>query len=197
MRAPRFLRRLLGHPAAQDRVAIRKLRAEDLPRFFSPANLAQGEKWLALQDRDEMYVAVAEIDGVAVGRSCLLYNFKGDPPNAYSFASSVSAEWQSRGIGSFLVAHNESVARSRGMYRIDAHAEKHNTRSAAWRKKMGYRLVGEETIHWDEADGHHEAVSWKFEHSFTPPLSYRMRRWVRKKESHWRRRLGAFLRKPS
>jgi GNAT superfamily N-acetyltransferase len=175
-----------------DGLVIRQLRAEDVPRFFTDGYQALGEKWLGLQEQEEMYVAVAEIDGVPVGRSCLQYHFKADPPNAYSFATSVFPAWQSRGIGSFLVAHNEEVARSRGMYRISAHSGKDNPRSAAWREKMGYQLVAEETIYWDDAGGHHELPSWKFEHTFTPPLSYRVRRWVRKKMSKWRRRLMKF-----
>jgi GNAT superfamily N-acetyltransferase len=197
-RAPRFLRRLLGPAGAPDGLAIRKLSAEDLPRFFYPADLALGEEWLRLQERDEMYVAVAEIDGVAVGRSCLLCNYKGDPPNAYSFASSVSAEWRSSGIGSALVAHNERVARSRGMYHISAHTAKHNPRAADWRERMGYRRVGEETIRWEEVDGRHvESLCWKFERTFTPPTSHRIRQWVRIRMSKWRRWLVVFRRKPN
>lgn len=197
-RAPRFLRRLLGSPGAPDGLAIRKLRSEDLRRFFNPEDLALGEKWLRLQKRDEMYVAVAEIDGVAVGRSCLLYNYKGDPPNAYAFATSVSAEWRSRGIGSALVAHNERVAHSRGMYHLSSHTGKDNPRAAAWRERMGYRRVGEETIHWEEVDGRQvESLCWKFERTFTPPVSHRIRQWVRIRASRWRRWLVAFRRKPT
>ena len=127
-----------------------------------------------------MYVAVAEIDGVAVGRSCLMYNYMGDPPNAYSFASTVTPVWRSRGIGSALIAHNERVARSRGMYHISGHTGKNNPRAASWRERMGYRRVCEETIHWTEADGRRvESLSWRFERMFTPPASYRIRRWMR------------------
>jgi ribosomal protein S18 acetylase RimI-like enzyme len=187
-RAPRFLRRLLGPAGAPDGLAIRKLRAEDLPRFFYPADLPLGEKWLRLQERGEMYVAVAELDGAAVGRSCLLYNHKADPPNAYAFASSVSAEWRSRGIGSALVAHNERVARSRGMYHLCSHTAKDNARAAAWRERMGYRRVGDETIHWKEVDGRQvESLCWKFERTFTPPTSHRIRHWVRTRVLKWRR----------
>ena len=172
-----------------DSVVIRKLRAGDIARFFDPGDRPLGEKWLGLQERDEMYVAVAEIDGAAIGRSSLLYNFKGDPPNAYSFASSVSAEWRSHGIGSALVRHLEGVARSRGMYLVVAHAAHDNPRSALWREQMGYRRMREETIQWDEPDGRHiEMVSWRFERTFTPPASYRVRRWVKKKLSNLRRR---------
>ena len=188
------MRRLLDPADASDGIVVRKMRAEDLPRFFYPADLALGEKWLRQQERNEMYVAVAEFDGVAVGRSCLLYNFKGDPPNAYIFASSVAAEWQSRGIGSALSAHNERVARSRGLYHISAHSGKHNPRAAAWRERMGYRRVGEETIRWEEADGRQvESLCWKFERTFTAPASYRIRRWVLKRVSKWRRRLSRVL----
>lgn len=138
-----------------------------------------------------MYVALAEIDGVAVGRSCLLYNSKGDPPNAYAFATSVLAEWRSRGIGSALVAHNERVARSRGMYHLSSHTGKDNPRAAAWRERMGYRRVCEETIRWEDVDGRNvESVCWRFERTFTPPTSYRIRRWFRIRIAKFRRRLG-------
>ena len=188
-RAPGFLRRLLGPDGAPGGLAIRKLRAEDLLRFFYPADMPLGEKWLRQQECDEMYVAVAEFNGVAVGRSCLLYNFKADPPSAYMFATSVSAECQSRGIGSALIAHSERVARSRGLYHMFSHTAKHNPRAVTWRERNGYRRVGEETIHWEEADGRHvESRSWRFERSFTPPVSYRIRRWIWKRVSKWRRR---------
>ena len=195
-RARRFLRRLLGPANVPDGLAIRKLRAEDLPRFFKPVDMANGKKWLGLQERNFMYVAVAEIDGVAAGRSCLLYNYMGDPPNAYSFASTVTPAWRSRGIGSALIAHNERVARSRGMYHIYGHTGKHNPRAASWRERMGYRRVREETINWIEADGRRvESLSWRFERTFTTPTSYRIRQWVRKRVSRLRRRIGAFRRK--
>ena len=191
------MRRLLGTAGGPDGLAIRKLRAEDLPRFFYPEDLALGEKWLGQQERGELYVAVAEVDGVAVGRSCLLYNYKGDPPSAYVFATTVSAEWRSRGIGSALIAHNERVAHSRGMYHLSSHTGKDNPRAAAWRERMGYRRVREETIHWEEIDGRHvESLCWRFERSFTPPASYRIQRWVRSRASKLRRRLAAFRRKP-
>lgn len=174
------------------------LRAEDLPRFFYPADLALGERWLGQQERGEMYVAIAEIDGAAVGRSCLLYNLKGDPPNGYMFASSVSVEWRSRGIGSALIAHNERVARSLGMYHLSSHTAKDNPRAAAWRERMGYRRVGEETVQWEEVDGRHvEHLCWKFERTFTPPTSHRIRQWVRTNVSKWRRWLAVFRRRPN
>ena len=139
-----------------------------------------------------MFVAVAEIDGTAVGRSCLLYNYEGDPPSAYVFAASVSAEWRSRGVGSALRAYNERLACSRGMYHISSHTATDNPRAAAWQERMGYRRVGEETIHWKEIDGRNvEFRCWRFERTFTPPTSYRVRRWVGAKVSKWRRSLGA------
>jgi ribosomal protein S18 acetylase RimI-like enzyme len=143
-----------------------------------------------------MYVAVGEIDGAAVARSCLLYNYKSDPPNAYLFAASVSPEWRSRGIGSALRAHTERLARSRGMYHIYSHSAKDNPRAAAWQERMGYRRVGEETIRWEEVDGRNvESLCWKFERTFTPPTSYRIRRWARIKVSNFRRRLGEWQRR--
>lgn len=197
-RAPRFLRRLLNPAGGPDGLAIRKLRAEDLPRFFYPADLPLGEKWLRLQERDEMYVAVAEIDGAAVGRSCLLLNSRSDPPKAYTLASSVAAEWRSRGIGTALIAHNERVAHSRGMYHLSSHTRKDNPRAAAWRERMGYRCVGEETIHWEDVDGRHvESLCWKFERTFTPPALHRIRQWFRISLSKWRRWLVVLQGKPN
>jgi GNAT superfamily N-acetyltransferase len=178
-----------------DGLAIRKLRHEDLERFFKPADIANGRKWLQLQDRNFMYVAVAEVHGVAVGRSCLMYNYMGDPPNAYSFASSVSPQWRSRGIGTAMIEHVEREARARGMYRITAHTATTNPRAAKWRERMGYRRVCEENIHWTEADGRRvDSLSWKFERSFPAPASYRFKRWVRRRVSSLRRRIGGFRR---
>jgi hypothetical protein len=62
---------------------------------------------------------------------------------------------------------------------------------------MGYRRVGEETIHWEEVDGRNvEFLCWKFERTFTPPTSYRIRRWIRTRVSKLRRRLLVFQQKP-
>jgi ribosomal protein S18 acetylase RimI-like enzyme len=177
-----------------DGLVIRKLRAADLPMFFEPAQLANGEKWLGLQERDWMYVAVAEVNGEAVGKTCLMFNFMGDPPNAYSFASAVRPEWRSQGIGSALVAHTERVARSRGLFRITAHTATTNPRAASWRERMGYRRIGEETIHWTEPDGTRvDSPSWMYERMFAIPASHRVRRWVRKRLPRWRKRLMALL----
>jgi hypothetical protein len=52
-------------------VVIRSLRAEDVERFFEQAELATGAEWLARQERGELYVAVAEVDGQPVGHRCL------------------------------------------------------------------------------------------------------------------------------
>jgi ribosomal protein S18 acetylase RimI-like enzyme len=178
-------------------LAIRKLRREDLPRFFEPTDLPNGEKWLGLQERKWMYVAVAEVHGTAVGRTCMMFNHLGDPPNGYSFASSVRPEWRSRGIGSALVAHTERIARSRGLFHITAHTDTGNPRAASWRERMGYRRLGEETIHWTEPDGRRiDSLSWKFERTFRTPLRYRVLRWVRFRLPRWRKRLASLLRRP-
>jgi ribosomal protein S18 acetylase RimI-like enzyme len=171
----RRLRRIFGPARQPDGLSIRKLRAADLPRFFQPVDQPLGLKWLGLQERDLIYVAVAEIDGMAVGRSCLQYNPLSDPPSAYMFGSSVSADWRSRGIGSALIAHNESVACSRGMYHVAAHTSTHNTGAAAWRERMGYRRVREEKVEWDEPDGRHlESVCWRYERTLTPSISQKL-----------------------
>ena len=133
---------------------------------------------------------------LGAGRSCLLYNLKGDPPNAYLFAASVSPEWRSRGIGKAIRAHTERVACSRGMYHIYSHTAKDNPRAAAWQERIGYRRVSEETIHWEEVDGRNvEFLCWRFERTFTPPTSYRVRRWIRTGVSKLRRRLGVWRRR--
>jgi GNAT superfamily N-acetyltransferase len=177
----RAMRSLLVRRRVPDGLSIRKLRAEDLPRYFEAADMPTGQKWLGLQERNWLYVAVAEIDGAAVGRSCLMYNHMGDPPNAYSFASSVHAEWRSRGIGTAIMEHNERIARSRGLYLVTAHTAIDNPRARTWRERMGYRCTGEETINWTEPDGTRiDQVSWKFERTFGTPISYRIRKWIRR-----------------
>jgi GNAT superfamily N-acetyltransferase len=165
LRIARHIRRVLRPwRRVPEGLTIRKLRADDLPKLFGPSERALGEQWLALQEDGKMYVAVAEVDGAAVGRSCLLYNHAGDPPNAYSFASAVRAEWRSRGIGTAIIAHNEQVARSQRLYHIFSRTAKHNPRAASWQERMGYSRVGEEHIRWEEVDGRQvESHVWRFE----------------------------------
>ena len=174
-RFSRFLCSIFGPARQPAGLSIHKLRSSDLPRFFLPTDTALGQKWLGLQERNLIYVAAAEIDGMPVGRSCLQYNSMSDPPSAYMFGTSVAADWRSKGIGSALIAHNERVACSRGMYHLSSHTAMHNSGAAAWRERMGYRRVREETIHWDEPDGRHlESHCWRFERTLTPSISQRL-----------------------
>jgi GNAT superfamily N-acetyltransferase len=153
-----------------DGLIIRNLRPDDLPKFFQPIERALGERWLADQEAGKMYVAVAEIDGEAVGRGCLLYHHASDPPGAYMFASTVRREWRSRGIGTALIAHNEQVARSQGLYHIYSRTGTNNPRAASWRESMGYRRAGEEHVRWEEFDGRQvEAHVWRFERTLRRP----------------------------
>ena len=189
-RGLRRLRRIFGRARKLEGLSIRKLRTSDLPGFFLPADTALGQKWLGLQERNLIYVAAAEIDGMPVGRSCLQYNPLSDPPSAYMFGTSVAADWRFKGVGSALIAHNERVACSRGMYHLSSHTAMHNSGAAAWRERMGYRRVREETIHWDEPDGRHlESVCWRYERILTPSISQRLMNSLRISVVNWRRGL--------
>jgi hypothetical protein len=51
--------------------AIRALRLPDLELIFSSETRPFGREWLERQMRGEVYVAVAEFDGIPVGRVTL------------------------------------------------------------------------------------------------------------------------------
>ena len=112
--------RLLIPPRKLDpsRVVVRQLRPDDLERFFPPRELPLAEKWLAMQERGEIYIAVAEVDGASVGRRCLNLQEYAAIGVVYGFAASVLPQWRSRGVGAMLDAHSEAVALAKGFRAI-------------------------------------------------------------------------------
>src|SRR5689334_23262671 len=84
------------------RVVFRRLRRDDVAQCFPAAGRAIAEEWLARQDRGELTIAVAEVDGLPVGRRCLDFTCYPQLHVGYCFAATVRPEWRSRGIGSLL-----------------------------------------------------------------------------------------------
>jgi GNAT superfamily N-acetyltransferase len=148
-----------------DGLVIRPLRAEDAKdRIFRPDEAALATEWLAKQERGELYVAVAEIDGVPIGRRCLDFTFCGHLGIGYCFAAAVLDGWRSRGIGSMIDRHLEQVARARGMHALRSVAEKTNERAVRWHEQQGDRRTGEKVARWTEPDGREVEVDcWTYE----------------------------------
>jgi GNAT superfamily N-acetyltransferase len=148
---------------------FRSLRADDLEQLWSAAELAQAAAWLARQERGEMYVAVAEVDGVPVGRRCLDLTLMGDPTVGFAFGAGVVEKWRRRGIASALEKHLEEIARARGLRAIRSTAVKHNAQAIRWHEHIGDRLVGDGLVRWTEYDGREvERDCWMYERSLEP-----------------------------
>jgi GNAT superfamily N-acetyltransferase len=147
-------------------LVIRPMCAHDVEGFFEPSERALAAEWLAKQARGELYVAVAEIDGVPVGRRCLDFTYFGDQRIGYGFAAAVLSEWRSRGIGSMIDRHLEDVARARGMHALRSVAEKSNEGAVRWHEQQGDRRTGERVVGWTDLDGREVGVDcWTFERS--------------------------------
>ena len=155
--------------ASLDRLVIRPMCAEDVERFFAPHEHAFAAQWLARQESGELYVAVAELDGVPVGRRCLDFRRYGDEGycdegEGYCFAASVFPQWRSRGIGLMLDRHLEQVARARGLHTLRSLAVKSNEGAVRWHERLGDRRTGEGVARWTEPDGREVEVDcWMFE----------------------------------
>src|SRR5262245_35431250 len=88
---------LMNDPPAS--LIIRLLRASDLDVLFDSRQRPQGEAWLERQARFQIYVAVAELDGVPVGRIAFDVVSRASQGAAYLFSAHVEPPFQSRGIG--------------------------------------------------------------------------------------------------
>jgi ribosomal protein S18 acetylase RimI-like enzyme len=151
---------------AQEAVVIRRLTADDLDRLFKPEERVLSERWLAQQERDELYVAVAEVNGAPVGRMCLNFTWYQHIGAGYCFAAAVRAEFRSQGIGARINKHLESVAQARGLRAVRCKIDKKNTRSISWHQRLGYKRIGESVACWTTVDGREVEVDcWKFERS--------------------------------
>jgi L-amino acid N-acyltransferase YncA len=164
---------------------------DDLDSLFDERERALGMEWLERHERGELYVAVAEVDGVPVGRRCL--DLTSQSGAAYAFGATVWGAWRSRGIGSMLDDHLEEVALARGFRTLRSSVEKGNVRSKAWHERLGDRCVGESVRRWPDASGREVVVEcWEFERplgsfSLLPWLRKRRRRNLRLRRAPWRR----------
>jgi GNAT superfamily N-acetyltransferase len=148
-------------------LVVRALRAGDAEHLVSnPARRALYGEWLARQERGEMYVAVAEVDGVLVGSRCLDL-VCGAEDVAYGFGAHVLPEWRRRGVASAMEKHLEAVAIARGKRRCRSRAVKHNALAIRWHEAVGDVCIGEDVARWTEPDGTEvERECWIFERWF-------------------------------
>lgn len=167
----------LGRPRVDaSRVVIRRLREDDVERFFEPAARDVARQWLAQQERAELHVAVAEVDGAPVGHGCLSFRYFARHRVGYTFAVSVRAEWRSRGVGSLILLHLGRVARERGYRALRCAIDKANPRSRAWHERLRYRVIGEKIVRWTAPDGREVALdSWILERPLVPLFRWRLR----------------------
>jgi ribosomal protein S18 acetylase RimI-like enzyme len=151
------------------KIAIRPLRADDLRRLFHDRSRPYGEQWIRRQGRSEVYVAVAELDGVPVGRVGLDFVRRAPEGAAHLWAAHVEPAYQSRGIGTELMTHLEEVARARGFNVIRLGVGKENVRARQLYERLGYRVCGEEKSSWTDPNGN-EVVEdcWTMERLVAP-----------------------------
>ena len=121
-----------------ENVTIRLLEERDLDLLFAPWLRSAGADWLEGQRRGIYYIAVAEVDGVPVGRVGLNYQGTGLADTPFLWAAHVEPEWQGRGIGTTLMHHLEEVARARGLRAIRLFVAKDNPRALALYSRLGY-----------------------------------------------------------
>ena len=165
--------------AGEDR-RFRALDAEDLTRIFEPHERELGREWLARQAEGELYVAVAEASGVPVGRRCLNFTWRSDVGAAYCFGFLVKPDWRSRGIGTQLDRHCETVARGRGFKALQCAIARDNPRGLAWHHRIGYRTIDQRIVRWQEQGTDCELDAWIVERRWKRhyPLLARIKRRV-------------------
>ncbi|HEY3289617.1 MAG TPA: GNAT family N-acetyltransferase [Anaerolineae bacterium] len=144
----------MGNSASHSHIVVRPMVAADLYQsFFNAGSRQHGEIWLEQQDRSEAYVAIAEYDGIAVGRVALDFKLKADRGAAFLMAAHVEPEYQSRGIGTALFNHLEQVARQHGFGAMMLHVGKENPNARRLYERLGYLVCGEEVNRWSHRDG--------------------------------------------
>ncbi|MCL5995976.1 MAG: GNAT family N-acetyltransferase [Chloroflexi bacterium] len=134
-------------------LTIRPLCASDLDRIFDYKSRPFGEKSLEQQASSEVYVAVAELDGVPVGRVGLDFTRNPGERTAYLWSAHVEPGFQSRGIGTALFLHLEQVALQRGFNVIQFDVDKENPRARRLYEQLGYAVCSEVVVHWSYRDG--------------------------------------------
>lgn len=152
-----------------EQIRIRALEAADLEPLFGERGL-DGEERLARQQRGEVLVAVAEVDGVAVGKMCLDLTSYESERAAYVFGAGVRPRWRSRGIGSMLDADLGQAALARGFRTLRCRVAKHNLRAQSFYERLGYLRIGGGLICWTEGGGREVEVDcWEFERPLDRP----------------------------
>ena len=135
-------------------LTIRPLCADDLDRrIFHSKSRPFGEEWLERQERSEVYIAVAELGGVTVGRVGLDFTRNAGEGAAYLWSAHVEPDFQSQGIGTALFLHLEQVALQRGVYVIQLDVNKENPRARRLYERLGYTVCGENVARWSYRDG--------------------------------------------
>ena len=150
-------------------VSVRELRPADVDLLFAPVGRSLAAEWLRRQERGEIYVAVAEVDGEPVGRRCLDFTSFADIGEGELFAAVVRPEWRSRGVATAIQGHLDDVARRRGLRVLRSVVVKGNERARRWHERIGDRLIGERLVRWTEPDGREvEEDCWDFERELGP-----------------------------
>jgi ribosomal protein S18 acetylase RimI-like enzyme len=132
---------------------LRSLRRADLDEIFSAGGRPHGDRWLERQERGDLHVAVAELEGVPVGRVTLDFVRLAGDAAAHLSAAHVEQPYRSRGIGTALMLHLEEVARGRGFASIRLAVAKDNDRARRLYERLGYDVCGEEINRWSYLDG--------------------------------------------
>lgn len=150
-------------------VTVRQLRPADVDLLFAPVGRGLAAKWLRRQERGEIYVAVAEVEGEPVGRRCLDFTSFAKDGAGEVFAAVVRPEWRSRGVATAIQAHLDDVARRKGLRVLRSVVVKGNERARRWHERIGDRLIGERLVRWTEPDGRKvEEDCWDFERELGP-----------------------------
>ena len=134
-------------------VTIRPLKPADLDVLFDDRSRALGADWVERQHQSEIYVAVAELEGVPVGRVGVDFVRRAGEGAAHVWSAHVEPTHQSRGIGTALMIHLEEVARSRGAELIMLGVAKDNDGARRLYERLGYHVCGEEVNSWTFPDG--------------------------------------------
>jgi ribosomal protein S18 acetylase RimI-like enzyme len=130
-------------------LTIRPLRRCDLTTsIYDDRSRPGGEMYLERQNEGRAYIAVAEVDGLPVGRVGLDFERPTDGDVAYLWEAHVESDWQGRGIGSALIEHLEAIGRERGYAAIDVAVVKTNDRARRLYDRLGYVVYGEGIDRW-------------------------------------------------
>jgi ribosomal protein S18 acetylase RimI-like enzyme len=133
-------------------VRIRQLEERDRDVLFAPRVRCALGAWLERQERDEIYVAVAEVGSVPVGRVGLDFAAQGEVGVVYLWAASVEEEWRGQGIGTALMQHLEEVARERDRRSIELLVAQDNEPARRLYERLGYEVCGTGVNRWVERD---------------------------------------------